>query len=532
MVVAAVLATEALLGSQRSNISTYGYIIITLDIIAHKWYDTNTKESLMYTCECLDCKYKMESEEHCSDIKCPKCGGEMRREERPGIGKATWTSAYINELPDSAFLYVESGDKDDKSLRHLPYKSKEGSVDLPHLRNAIARANQIKLRDGSTISESKANELKAKAQKLLSEHSKSLWDKMEESVLTEQKSLLRKFSDFLFGESTPDQVPDYPFTVWKDGDTWHWNGIYSNNQKDREGETLTTDAHKTFSTLIEKNIVDLPPLQVWHLPIELGQTTSLWFDESTGEAHAQGTFHSDYHKQAEALSKMDSLGMSHGMPTVLITRNPDTPELITRYISTELTVLPKQAAANGNTFFSSNKEDNMKQVTEEQKKLLVEMNFSEDEISAVEAIRKEVNPDVKEKEEVASEETVETESVEKEDESPLRDEVATALTDLAGSVKTLSDIITIIKKDVEDLKATDETKIAQKAEDTPRASLSDLVKMSVIGDDETRIDGRTSLAKEGPKETEPAQNGPIGIPFLDDMINNKDWRESLGGTNG
>jgi len=98
--------------------------------------------------------------------------------------------------------------------------------------------------------------------------------------------------------------------------------------------------------------------------------------------------------------------------------------------------------------------------------------------------------------------------------------------------KLLSDIITIIKKDVEDLKATDETKIAQKAEDTPRASLSDLVKMSVIGDDETRIDGRTSLAKEGPKETEPAQNGPIGIPFLDDMINNKDWRESLGGTNG
>lgn len=41
-----------------------------------------------YTCECIDCGHKLETDEHCKDIKCPKCGGEMRRVERPGPGRA------------------------------------------------------------------------------------------------------------------------------------------------------------------------------------------------------------------------------------------------------------------------------------------------------------------------------------------------------------------------------------------------------------------------------------------------------------
>jgi len=40
-----------------------------------------------FTCECLDCGHTLETEEHCKDIECPKCGGKMRREERPGPGQ-------------------------------------------------------------------------------------------------------------------------------------------------------------------------------------------------------------------------------------------------------------------------------------------------------------------------------------------------------------------------------------------------------------------------------------------------------------
>ena len=42
---------------------------------------------MSYDCECVKCGHKVTSEEHCDRIKCPKCGGQMRRAERPGPGK-------------------------------------------------------------------------------------------------------------------------------------------------------------------------------------------------------------------------------------------------------------------------------------------------------------------------------------------------------------------------------------------------------------------------------------------------------------
>jgi hypothetical protein len=60
----------------------------------------------------------------------------------------------INSLPDSSFLHIEDGgakDEDNRttprSLRHFPYKDADGKVDLPHLRNAIARIPQSSLPD-------------------------------------------------------------------------------------------------------------------------------------------------------------------------------------------------------------------------------------------------------------------------------------------------------------------------------------------------------------------------------------------------
>lgn len=64
--------------------------------------------------------------------------------------EAEWDTEHINNLPDSAFATIGAGgekDKDGKtvprSLRHLPFKNAQGNIDLPHLRNALARLNQI-----------------------------------------------------------------------------------------------------------------------------------------------------------------------------------------------------------------------------------------------------------------------------------------------------------------------------------------------------------------------------------------------------
>lgn len=65
---------------------------------------------------------------------------------------AKWSAAYMNDLPDGSFLYIEpGGSKDDsgkttpRTLRHFPYKDKTGKVDMPHLRNALSRIPQSKV---------------------------------------------------------------------------------------------------------------------------------------------------------------------------------------------------------------------------------------------------------------------------------------------------------------------------------------------------------------------------------------------------
>jgi len=47
----------------------------------------NEEKNETFNCECIECGYEMESEEHCKDLKCPECGGTMRRADRPGPGE-------------------------------------------------------------------------------------------------------------------------------------------------------------------------------------------------------------------------------------------------------------------------------------------------------------------------------------------------------------------------------------------------------------------------------------------------------------
>lgn len=63
--------------------------------------------------------------------------------------KATWSTAFVNDLPDSAFaIILPGGKKDDdgkttpRSLRKLPHHGSDGKLDVPHLRNALARISQ------------------------------------------------------------------------------------------------------------------------------------------------------------------------------------------------------------------------------------------------------------------------------------------------------------------------------------------------------------------------------------------------------
>ncbi len=80
----------------------------------------------------------------------PEAVFTFAKREDGDLQKAEWDTAYVNDLPDSAFAYIEpGGEKDEggkttpRSKRHLPYKDKDGKPDAAHVRNALARLNQI-----------------------------------------------------------------------------------------------------------------------------------------------------------------------------------------------------------------------------------------------------------------------------------------------------------------------------------------------------------------------------------------------------
>jgi len=81
---------------------------------------------------------------------------------------AEWTTRYKNNLPDSAFLYIEAGGKKDsegktkpRSLRHFPYKDADGKFDRAHILNAIARIPQAKF-----LSQAQKDRLQARARRI------------------------------------------------------------------------------------------------------------------------------------------------------------------------------------------------------------------------------------------------------------------------------------------------------------------------------------------------------------------------------
>jgi len=83
-----------------------------------------------------------------------------------------WTKDYVNDLPDSSFAVIEpdftAGKTKDKNCRHLPYKDKDGKVDLVHLRNALTELDQSEpVTDSISL-----QELKLKAKTVLTKMAK------------------------------------------------------------------------------------------------------------------------------------------------------------------------------------------------------------------------------------------------------------------------------------------------------------------------------------------------------------------------
>lgn len=271
--------------------------------------------------------------------------------------KAKMSTASINNLPDSAFAYIEPGGKKDeggkttpRSLRHYPIH------DAAHVRNALARASQAMNAGG------KSAEIAKKAMGAI----KAMAKKMKIGMAGEKKDSL-------------------PFFVYKDAEGQsHWFGVVSNKFRDRDtrnhpkGEIITEAAHKEFVEYLNANPTQAPQLWSWHTPGTARKSRADWWDYTDdGFLVMSGPLTDD---EAKSFDEGESLGMSHGFYAL----ERDTAQgLINKYRTFEVSELLPQFVANEWTDFAAIRKEIEMAFTPEKRGLLVK-RFGEAKVSELE----------------------------------------------------------------------------------------------------------------------------------------------------
>lgn len=333
--------------------------------------------------------------------------------------------------------------------------------------------------------------------------------------------------------------------VWKGMDgTWYFAASYSNNVRDDDfpAEILSKDSHLHFENMVNKGQADPPVLLLWHDPEwQAGEVEKVW-TKTVGDvafAMAFGKFNKAGELLAAAVSRDDSgyWALSHGFKAV--ERSQQDPTIIEKHVTKEISLLPRSWAANKLTQFMTThlKEQKIMPDRKEKEAALVQLNIEPDVLRQLESFAegheelaefiksngleiKDADPVEEDVEELEGKGTDEDDEQEKSDLELGRDEIEEAFGavkerfeklegETAEGFQSLSEQVKQLAEAVEKLRASDEEKIAEKASGTTRASLSAIVLSgmgsSVIGKEETRVDGRKSEAKDGPQETDPGE---------------------------
>lgn len=359
---------------------------------------------------------------------------------------------------------------------------------------------------------------------------------------------------------------------WRDRDT------IANPEKG--GEILTDESHKEYVDWVDKAPDSrMPKLLAWHTMETAHEGRADWMDYADGFLMASGPLTAGEAKSILRVAEDFDLGMSHGF--LALSKDPNE-GLIHMYRAFENSFLPLEVAANPWTEFRSiMKEVEEMGLTQKKRGFLSKLmgeSFVEEieqETEAKASELQEAGVDFKEGEEpeaeapeMSAEEIAEAEVVDltEEEEAPeseaeegeekqapkrpkkkkpfslegeeedddeededdededeekelepideLRKELSEAMTFIGAEFKGIREDIDFLKSEQKD---TDDM-LEEVIEQTPTASLKDIIVQSVIGKKETRVDGRTSEAKDAPKETDAeAEDGALGIPFLNQI---------------
>ena len=151
---------------------------IDIDTLKEKGFITIIKEEekAKYNCECIKCKHKMTSEKHCKDLKCPKCGGTMRRVERPGPGEESNMVENVITKPEETDDFIRIPAKGEEG-KHKGHKIRWIDVDTKKGIRGIYCIDCKKII--TFVFDKKKDWTMAKAKKWMEDHGKMVCDYFE-----------------------------------------------------------------------------------------------------------------------------------------------------------------------------------------------------------------------------------------------------------------------------------------------------------------------------------------------------------------
>lgn len=375
--------------------------------------------------------------------------------------------------------------------------------------------------------------------------------KDKELIEMDDKAKWQSVIDYIKGVFKEEESQVKPGLLLLKGDDglYRFFARYSNKWRDRDDppEIISEKSHLGFVDKVNAGEAPYPELWMWHVD-KTAWGKSAWVGYDSGFALAAGYIYPEYNDVADVLKDRDDILLSHGMPISTIKRDPEDSTIIVEHETSEISVLPSGAAANKYTSFVVLKETDMdemkdKGISPEDRKKLLSFGISENILESMEKANVEAEKAVdaagvesKEKTEVETEESVETEEVETDGEVNVDDgEDAASVEsepnaeedteageetvdgpDLKEVTETLGALITVfnaLNDKVEGIQEdfgkfqTGYEKQQKQVSGSPLASKISMLYSSVVGDEAARVDGRKSLAKDKPKETEPNGDG-------------------------
>jgi hypothetical protein len=232
------------------------------------------------------------------------------------------------------------------------------------------------------------------------------------------------------------------------------------------------------------------------------------------------------------------------MPARNIERDDKDSSILVQHRTDEISPLPGWAAANKWTGFLVIKEGEDNMSLDIKGDYLRKLGFSDEKIAGLEqqlgksseALEAVVEFKEETTEEVVEEVKKEEEVVEVKDEivaevvpdvtaeQQFALEMADLLSPVVEAINGFGERINSIEAEIKELKVSDSQKIAELKEETPQRSLDTLkglLEQTLIGKDEARVDGRLSLAKDGPVETKDEAERVTPIPTLNRILSSQ-----------